>query len=73
MFPPLRWRAAVVSKVRFWRRGVGLVFIQVSRHVIAWPVEFGAGSFMVAGQDHVRDLGSDTIDPLLPQVPIGFV
>ena len=28
---------------------------------------------MVAGEDHIRHLGSDSVRPLLPEIPVGFV
>lgn len=71
---PLRRWTAVVGQVGGGAGGVGLIFIQVGGQNVAGTVELGAGGFVVAGQDHVRNLVGDTATkPLLPQIPVGLV
>lgn len=36
-------------------------------------VKFGARGFVVTRQDHVGNLQSDVVEPLLPEIPVGLI
>lgn len=66
-------RAAVVSEARISSSGVGLVFVQVGGQNISWAIKLSAGGLVVTGKNHVWHLGGDVVEPLLPEIPVGFV
>ncbi len=70
---PLRGRAAVVGQTGLRDGGVCLIIVEVRGQDISWAVEFRARRFVIAGQNHVRDLDGQIVDPLLPQIPVALV
>lgn len=70
---PLRGRAAVVRQVGGRVRRVWFVQVQPRRQRVVRPIVLGAAGLVVTGQNHVRQLETDIVHPLLPQIPVGLI